>query len=54
MGGTGTTALVASVLGRTAITADISADYCRLATWRTADAKQQERVSKAYAERRAA
>lgn len=54
MGGTGTTALVASVLGRDAVTADLSADYCRLAVWRTSDPKQQARVSKAYAERQAA
>lgn len=36
-GGTGTTALVAAVLGRTGISVDMSADYCRLAQWRTAD-----------------
>jgi hypothetical protein len=34
-GGTGTTALVASVLGRIGISVDRSADYCRLARWRT-------------------
>lgn len=39
-GGTGTTALVAHVLGRTGISADLSADYCRIATWRTADPGQ--------------
>lgn len=33
-GGTGTTAIVAKALGRTGITVDMSADYCRLATWR--------------------
>jgi hypothetical protein len=33
-GGTGTAALVASVLGRTVITIDRSGDYCRLAAWR--------------------
>ena len=33
-GGTGTTALVAKALGRTGITIDLSADYCRLAQWR--------------------
>ena len=39
-GGTGTTALVASVLGRQGISVDMSADYCRLATWRTTDRGQ--------------
>jgi site-specific DNA-methyltransferase (cytosine-N4-specific) len=36
-GGTGTTALVASALGRIGISVDLSHDYCRLATWRTTD-----------------
>lgn len=36
-GGTGTTALVASMLGRAGITVDASADYCRLACWRCSD-----------------
>ena len=36
-GGTGTTALLASALGRHGITIDRSADYCRLAAWRTTD-----------------
>jgi DNA modification methylase len=46
-GGTGTTALVAHALGRHGISVDLSADYCRLARWRTSDpgeiarAKQQ-------------
>lgn len=39
-GGTGTTALVAKALGRTGISIDLSADYCRLATWRTTDPDQ--------------
>lgn len=39
-GGTGTTALMASVLGRVGISVDMSADYCRLAVWRTNDEKQ--------------
>lgn len=39
-GGTGTTALVASVLGRHGISVDRSADYCRLAEWRTTDPGQ--------------
>jgi DNA modification methylase len=43
-GGTGTTALVASVLGRTGITVDRSLDYCRLATWRTRDPRERARV----------
>jgi DNA modification methylase len=48
-GGTGTTALVADVLGRHGISVDMSADYCRLAQWRTTDARQI-----AHAQRRAA
>lgn len=36
-GGTGTTALIAKVLGRRGISIDMSADYCRLAEWRTTD-----------------
>jgi hypothetical protein len=36
-GGTGTTALVAAALGRIGVTVDRSADYCRLAAWRTTD-----------------
>ncbi len=43
-GGTGTTALVASVLGRHGITVDLSADYCRLAEWRVNDPKQREKA----------
>jgi DNA modification methylase len=39
-GGTGTTALAAKAAGRTGITIDMSADYCRLATWRTTDPGQ--------------
>jgi hypothetical protein len=39
-GGTGTTALVAKALGRHGISVDMSADYCRLATWRTNDPDQ--------------
>ncbi len=39
-GGTGTTALVAHALGRHGITIDRSADYCRIATWRTNDPAQ--------------
>lgn len=40
-GGTGTTALVASALGRHGISVDMSADYCRLAAWRTTDPGQR-------------
>jgi DNA modification methylase len=40
-GGTGTTALVADVLGRRGISVDMSADYCRLAAWRTTDPGQR-------------
>jgi DNA modification methylase len=36
-GGTGTTALVAAALGRHGVSVDRSADYCRLAAWRTTD-----------------
>lgn len=36
-GGTGTTALAARALGRRAISVDMSADYCRLASWRCSD-----------------
>ena len=43
-GGTGTTALVASVLGRRAISVDLSGDYCSIARWRTTDPKQIERA----------
>jgi DNA modification methylase len=39
-GGTGTTALAAKAAGRTGITIDMSADYCRLATWRCSDPGQ--------------
>lgn len=39
-GGTGTTALLAKALGRRGITVDMSADYCRLAQWRTNDPDQ--------------
>jgi DNA modification methylase len=43
-GGTGTTALVATVHGRTGITIDMSADYSRLAQWRTTDPGERCRV----------
>ena len=44
--GTGTTALVASVLGRHGIGVDMSEDYCRLAAWRTTDPKQRARAAR--------
>jgi DNA modification methylase len=43
-GGTGTTALVASCYGRVGISVDLSADYCRLARWRTTDPGERARV----------
>lgn len=43
-GGTGTTALVADVLGRRGISVDRSADYCRLAAWRTTDPGERARA----------
>lgn len=43
-GGTGTTALVASALGRTGITVDLSRDYCRTAQWRVNDPAQIAKV----------
>lgn len=43
-GGTGTTALVAKALGRDGISIDMSADYCRLAEWRTTDRDQLAKV----------
>lgn len=44
-GGTGTTALVAKAVGRRGITVDMSADYCRLARWRTTDPGQLARAA---------
>jgi DNA modification methylase len=43
-GGTGTTALVASTLGRRGVTVDRSADYCRIAAWRTTDPGERARA----------
>ena len=43
-GGTGSTALVASTLGRDAITLDMSQDYSRLARWRTQDRPEVARA----------
>ena len=39
-GGTGTTAGIAHHIGRTGISIDLSADYCRLAQWRIAQSGQ--------------
>lgn len=44
-GGTGTTALVADILGRDGISVDLSRDYCRLAEWRTSDPRQRARAA---------
>lgn len=44
-GGTGTTALAAHVMGRRGISVDLSADYCRIAEWRTTDPAQIERAA---------
>jgi DNA modification methylase len=43
-GGTGTTSLVADMHGRTGVTVDRSADYCRLAAWRTTDPGERARA----------
>jgi DNA modification methylase len=43
-GGTGTTAMVAKALGRHGVSLDMSADYCRLAEWRTTDRNQLAKV----------
>jgi len=43
-GGTGTTALTASVLGRNAVTVDLGADYCRIARWRIHDPAERARA----------
>ena len=44
LGGTGTSALVADVFGRTGLTFDLSGDYCRLARWRTTDPGERARA----------
>ncbi len=43
-GGTGTTAMTASVLGRVGITVDRSMSYCHLARWRTRDPAERARA----------
>ena len=42
--GTGTTVMVADVLGRTGVGIERSQDYCRLAQWRTADPAERARA----------
>lgn len=44
-GGTGTTALVATMHGRRGISVDASADYCRIAEWRAGDPKQRAKAA---------
>ena len=44
-GGTGTTALVADALGRHGISVDMSADYLRIAQWRTTDPRQRAKAA---------
>ena len=46
LGGTGTTALVADALSRHGVSVDLSADYCRLAQWRTTDPKQRAKAAR--------
>lgn len=43
-GGTGTTAAVASALGRIGISVDLSHDYSRLAVWRTRDPELRAKI----------
>jgi DNA modification methylase len=43
-GGTGTTATAAKALGCVGVSVDLSADYCRIATWRTNDLDQLAKV----------
>ena len=43
--GTGTTALIAAMLGRTGIGVELSADYIRLAQWRASDPKERARAA---------
>jgi len=46
--GTGTTALVASMLGRIGIGVDLSHDYCRLGVWRTNDPGERARAAQVH------
>lgn len=43
--GTGTTALVASMLGRRGIGVELNPDYVRLAEWRASDPKERARAA---------
>lgn len=43
-GGTGTTALAADVLDRAGISVDMSADYCKIARWRTTNPGERARA----------
>lgn len=49
-GGAGTTALAASVLGRSGISLDLSRDYTRLADWRVSDKRERARAHRIAAE----
>lgn len=51
-GGAGTTALAAKALGRHGISVDMSADYCRLAKWRTGDSAQLAKAMRVEAPRK--
>lgn len=52
-GGTGTVAMVAKALGRQGISIDLSADYCRIAEWRTNDAVSLQTIrAKTYGVKR--
>lgn len=44
-GGTSTTALVATMLGRRGVSVELSTDYIRLAKWRCSDAKERARAA---------
>ena len=52
-GGTGTTALAAKALGRDAIHVDLSADYNRIARWRTTDRDQLAKAMQVTRDERA-
>lgn len=47
-GGSGTTALVAKILGRNVISVDKSAGYSRLARWRIASSNHREKLEKKW------
>ena len=52
-GGTGTTALAALALGRNAVHVDLSADYNRIAAWRTSDRDQLAKAMQVTRDERA-